>query len=44
MDFIQSIVAWIQGLVKKFQDFIAAIRDKNDNGWKEEEDVTTPVA
>ena len=42
-DIIATFRAFIEKIVKFFQDLVAKIREMNDNGWKDP-DETDPVA
>ena len=43
-DIIVSFKAFIEKIVKFFQDLVAKIRDMNDKGWPVEPAETDPVA
>lgn len=40
MDILNKLVAFIQSIVQKIKDFVAAIRHGNDTGWKTEDETT----
>lgn len=43
-DIIATFRAFIEKIVKFFQDLVAKIRDMNDKGWSTDPSETDPVA